>query len=174
MGKLGSLVQNLSAKQSELLHLRATRIAALNSVIAILMAKDMDTLILTDVSGKIFDASAGYYSRAKKESVTTKSSISLLIPDTDIAKAISHMESQKSGWEDPEKKNFRCTPVFDREGNLQFCIWEIESNSLSAMTQNAVKSVKTGLSAASGLTGLPGKVFKNIRDRFGKRKENSR
>jgi hypothetical protein len=166
MGKLGQAVQNLVGEQSRLLSMRANRITALNSAISMLLQNSATTISFTDPSGQILDASPAFFNRLGGALSGKKVYMQELLSNHNIIDIVSQIEKEKKTWADPEKQQISCTPIFDAEGKLQLCLWEIETSIFSGISFPHGKKNKTSSGSPSDAMRRPRELFAKFMGNF--------
>ena len=129
IGALGIEVKNVLRHSSELSGLRVARISALNSLTEILCEGYSDSILVTDVRGEILSMSDKLKARLAKESGRPEvRNIIDIRADLKLSEVLVFMEKQRSAWSNPDGSGLTCTPVYDRNGKIQFCLWEFETS----------------------------------------------
>ncbi len=128
MGSLGQALKKVMNEQNEIVRLRSERINALNTLVKML-CEDVDSpVVVTDVTGRVFTYSDKLIEKyGKEQEELSLSKITDIRQDIPLAEVLSHLEKQRLPWNGPEGSGVSCTPIFDKNGTLHFCIWELES-----------------------------------------------
>ncbi len=129
IGPLGSEIKNLLRHNSQLSGLRTARISALNSLTEILCEGYAESILVTDVRGEILSMSdklRGNLQKDKNESVIKN--VLDIRNDIKLSEVLVFIEKHRSAWTDPDGSGLSCTPVFDKNNAVQFCLWEFETS----------------------------------------------
>jgi len=129
LGALGQVINRMMKELNDLLVLRTDRISALNKVVRMLSEDSSDTILVSDTMGTILGASDILMEKLKmKLSDFTK--IYEIFPTIKLAEVLVALEKNRESWKDSTESGILCTPVFDKRGNLNLCLWEIESSGI--------------------------------------------
>ncbi|MBI9107782.1 MAG: hypothetical protein JEZ04_13625 [Spirochaetales bacterium] len=132
MGELGEEIKTVLRKVNQLSVMRAERISALNNLVYLLCEGYSEPVIVTDVKGDIFTISDKFKGRiAKNGNSTVINNIIEIRPELKLSEVLGFIEKQRSAWNGPENSGLVCTPVFDKNSTVQFCIWEFETSFFS-------------------------------------------
>lgn len=148
MGVLGKEIEHMVNEQSIASTLRSNRISALNSMVRILCAGYEEPVLITDVKGAILsisDALSVKINKNDSDASLSMKNLSDFRSDIPLREVLNHLEKQKIPWSNPEIKGVICTPVFDKENVLNFCIWEFESEMFSKLLKEKSKGSFQGL-----------------------------
>lgn len=162
MGVIGKEIEHMLNEQNNTSILRANRISALNSLVKTLCAGYSEPVIITDVNGSIQSISETLRLKINKND----SDASLLLQnlndfrsDIPLIEVLSYLEKQKLPWSNPEMPGVICTPVFDKENILNFCIWEFESEMFNKQFKMN-KNMKLGNKTRGTVQGMMSKFRK--------------
>jgi hypothetical protein len=145
MGDLGNEIEHMVNEQNIASQLRYNRISALNSLVRMLCVGYAEPVLITDVNGEILSMSDTFRKKINKNETEASLSLKHLndfrsdIPLTDV---LNHLEKQKLPWTSPDITGVLCSPVFDKENVLNFCIWEFESELFNRQIKE-IKTIKT-------------------------------
>ena len=129
MGVLGDEIRKVLMQANQLSIMRADRISALNNLVNLICEGYSEPVIVTDVKGDIFSISEKLKSRILKETDGKMiKNILELKPDIKLSEVLSFIEIERTAWTDSESSGLVCTPVFDKNNTVQFCIWELETS----------------------------------------------
>lgn len=129
MGKLGEEIKKVLKRENQMSLMRALRISALNNLVNLLCEGYSEPIIVTDVTGKIFTINDKLKPRITKETNLVQiNNIIEIRPDIKLSEILIFIEKQKTAWKEPENTGLVCTPVFDKNSTVQFCIWEFETS----------------------------------------------
>jgi hypothetical protein len=129
LGSLGEEIKKVLKRENQLSVMRALRISALNNLANLLCEGYSEPVIVTDITGKIFTISEKLRTRIIKESKLVQiNNIFEIRPEIKLSEILGFIEKQKTAWKDPENTGLICSPVFDKTGVVQFCIWEFETS----------------------------------------------
>jgi len=173
LGRTGLAIQRLMLDQNRLLVMRANRIAAHNSLVHLLLEGYGEAAAVTDVTGKVLAMSRPLEEKCRaSQGAVAGRTIMDFLPEVNLKEVLAVMEKQRTFWQEPEKKGAVCTPVFDPEGSLHFCLWEFGDDRLSGITSRAAKMMKAAKAAKADRAAAAGNgtrrasPFKALADRF--------
>ncbi len=129
MGSLGEEIKKVLKHENQLSAMRSERISALNSLAGSLCEGYSEPVAVTDVNGVLFAISNKLKSRILKDNEGKLiGNILELRSDLKLSEILVFMEKQRASWKESEDSGIICTPVFDRNNSVQFCIWEFETS----------------------------------------------
>lgn len=172
LGRTGQAIQRLMLDQNKLLVMRSNRIAAHNSLMRLLLEGYGEAAAVTDVTGKVLAMSRPLEEKCRNSQGTlTGQTILDFLPDINLKEVLTLMEKQRTFWQEPEKKGAVCTPVFDKEGVMHFCLWEFGADRLSGISSRAAKMLKAAKAAkadraAGGNGSRQSSPFKALAERW--------
>ena len=160
LGPLGLELEVLIKSQNELVELRANRITSLNSLVSKLCIDSDKSILISDVNGKILHISNVLKHKIDDDEILKQKEVHDIydiVPNILLDSVISHMELQKSFWVDEENKGLTAYPIFGKDNNLSFCLWEFDSS---------IKKISKGADVLKSRSAS----FNNFLDRFKKKK----
>ncbi|MBI9104362.1 MAG: hypothetical protein JEY99_18240 [Spirochaetales bacterium] len=129
LGRLGEEIRKVLRKENQFSVMRANRIAVLNDLVHVLCEGYSEPIMVTDINGVIFTISDKLKNRITKENGGVSfSNIVDIKPDIKLTEVLGFIEKQRTSWKDAEKSSLVCTPVYDKNSSVQFCIWEFETS----------------------------------------------
>jgi len=138
LGDIGKEINYLLSEQNQLSQLRAGRIAALNTLARQFCMDHRDSILYTDVKGSILGYSDSIEEKLKIDDLELMNmEITSLWPELPISEILQSMQKQGLPWTDPEHSGISCSPIFDRDNNLHFCVWGIQSGFLKKIAADS-------------------------------------
>ncbi len=163
MGSLGNEIKSMIQEQNTVMELRANRISALNTLVKTLCNGYEESILITDINGDIISASNTLKNRLEKANkglFDQIKNITDIRDDIPLQKILSYIEKQKISWQDKELKGIICSPVLDKQGNINFCLWEIESETFHKLkVENFTNKVNSRF-----IDSIKNKIFKQKKD----------
>lgn len=156
MGELGKGIEDMVLEQNQLISLKSGRITALNSLTKMLCSGYSELLAISDVKGDIFGISQVLTDSIRKEMPDNPlNHIYDLRSDLPLGEILNHLEAFKLPWSDAEYPGITCTPLFDSENKIHFCLWELETEKFRKNFKERLKEtpVKKDLSRVRGFLG---------------------
>ncbi len=166
MGAAGLALHDLLKELNELLILRTYRIQSLNQVLQILCEDSPDAILVSDAMGSVLGQSNKMKEKLSSHPKGASDNIKDFFPAMNLAEVLNAMEKTRAPWDDREDTGLHCSPVFDRKGSLQLCLWEAEGKHF------VQKMIGQPLPKRSKIkNGSFPSVFKKFSFRAGSRKE---
>lgn len=162
MGGVGEEIRNVLKKINDLSSMRAYRISALNNLADLLCEGYSEPVVVTDVKGLIVTVSEKLKNRITKES--GRDSINYITdirPELKLTEVLSFIEKERAAWVASDNSKLSCTPVFDKNSALQFCIWEFETSFFAEKIKELNKSGSVSQPAYRKLKNLVNPFLKN-------------
>lgn len=150
LGEIGTVINTMLSDFNQLLELRLNRITAFNKVLKTICEEYPEPIIITDNMGTILGVSNILCTKLNI-TITINSLINEIFPDLKIASIMALLEKNRDIWKDESGTGLNCSPIFDRNANLNLCIWELDSNQLfqkfsskkvNDISKNTLKSLK--------------------------------
>ncbi len=126
LGPLGQVISRMMKELNELLSLRTDRISALNKVVRLLCDESGKSLVVSDTMGTVLGVSESLLEKTKLK-LSDLSTVTEVLPGIKIAEVMVALEKNRDDWKDSGDSGVVCTPVFDKSGHLNLCIWVLES-----------------------------------------------
>lgn len=142
LGPLGLQLEKIMKEKNSLNVLQSRRITALNFLVGQLTEKNRQSIVITDNSGRILGINEQLEERLEKETKKRGWEHILEIrPDINLPEVFNHLEKTRAVWLQEGNSGLSCSPVNDKDQNLQFCIWNLEkSNIVKQMMGNLQES----------------------------------
>jgi signal transduction histidine kinase len=120
LGPLGEKILQLNQRLTELNAMKSLRISSLNSINAFLLNNSRLALLVTDITGKITNASAPCLERLKKErSEVVGHHLTAVLPELDFQSSVAKIEKQRGELELSDLKDSPTLyPVLNRDNEL--------------------------------------------------------
>ncbi|QEN08619.1 hypothetical protein EXM22_11720 [Oceanispirochaeta crateris] len=150
LGNFGQILDKMLKELNDLLDLRMNRITASNKVMKLICEEYPTALVISDTLGTILGASNKMKEKANLP-IKADTKIMDLFPQIKLAEVLVSLEKNRTLWKDEENTGYVCTPVFDKGGHLNLCIWELEtghfiqklsSNSAGTLSRKTFQSVR--------------------------------
>ncbi|MDA3956563.1 hypothetical protein [Oceanispirochaeta sp.] len=129
LGQLGQVLKKMLKEQNDLLELRMNRISAANKVLSLLCEEYPAPVVISDTLGTILGVSDKMRDKIGF-AMKSDSKVSDFFPDMKMAEVMVSLEKNRTPWKAEGKSGYMCTPVFDKGGHLNLCVWELESGHL--------------------------------------------
>ncbi|MBF9016756.1 MULTISPECIES: hypothetical protein [unclassified Oceanispirochaeta] len=158
LDEIGQVIYSILNDFNKLLELRLNRITAFNKVLKIVCEEYPEPLLITDTMGSILGISQKLSDKLNL-SIGSDLKINDIFPDLKLAEILVFLEKNREIWRGETNSAEICTPIFDKNGNLNLCIWEFEATHISQkIISNPVNNIsKRTLNSFKGFLKRKGK-----------------